>query len=110
MFIPDFVIVVALITLGLTLGAVGAMILFVRRQRGAMIGALRQTGQQQLTTAQQLASAIEATQRQQRQYEQQLQNLAQATLRLRQEVQQLSKQAERTSSDTTNVENTRILH
>jgi biopolymer transport protein ExbB/TolQ len=109
MFISDIIIAATMMTLGLTLGSVAALIVFVRRQRQALINALNTNGKHHLATAQHLAQAIESTQRQQRQYEQQLQNLAQATLRLRQEVEALNKRAER-SADNTVPRPERVIH
>lgn len=97
MFVPDIVIAAAMVVLGATLGAFIGLVVFVRRQRRALIQALNNAGKQQVTTTEHLAAAIEATQRQQRHYEQQLQNLAQATLRLRQDVQLLSKRGDSTA-------------
>lgn len=109
MFVPDPVIVAVLVAVGSMFGVLGAVVVFIRRQRAALIIALQQAGQQQVATAQQLANAIEATQRQQRHYEQQQQNLGQAVLRLRQEMQALSKRAERTA-ETSTADASRLLH
>lgn len=109
MFVPDFVIAAVLVVLGATLGTFAALVVFVRRQRQALIQALNNAGKQQVATTEHLAAAIDATQRQQRQYEQQLQNLAQATLRLRQDVQILSKRGESTT-ETVAPRADRVLH
>lgn len=109
MVVPDIIVAAVLMTLGLTLGIVGALVIFVRRQRQALIQTLGSASKQQIITAQQLAAALESVQRQQRQYEQQLQNLAQATLRLRQDVQILNKRTERTAADAAQSAE-RVLH
>ncbi len=110
MFVPDIFMIAVLVTLGFTLGAVGVLMVYLYRQRQAVIRALSQRDTEQLQMTKQLATAIEATQRQQRQYEQQLQNIAQATLRLRQDVQVLSKRSERTSTETVIATPERVLH
>lgn len=110
MFVPDIFVIAVLVTLGFTLGAVGVLMVYLYRQRQAVIRALSQRDTEQLQMTKQLATAIEATQRQQRQYEQQLQNIAQATLRLRQDVQVLSKRSERTSADAPAAAAERVLH
>ncbi len=110
MLVPDYFMIAILITLGSTLGAVGVLVVYLRRQRRAMIQALSERDREQLQMTKQLATAIETTQRQQRQYEQQLQNIAQATLRLRQDVQLLSKRAERSGTETTVKAPERVLH
>ncbi len=110
MFVPDIFVIAVLVTLGFTLGAVGVLMVYLYRQRQAVIRALSQRDTEQLQMTKQLATAIEATQRQQRQYEQQLQNIAQATLRLRQDVQLLSKRSERTSTETVIATPERVLH
>lgn len=110
MLVPDAFVVAVLVTLGFTLGAVGVLMVYLYRQRRALIKALSQRDSEQLQMTKQLATAIEATQRQQRQYEQQLQNIAQATLRLRQDVQLLSKRSERGSAETPVAAPERVLH
>ena len=103
-------LILALVALGTSIGVVVVAGLFVRRQRLNLARVLNETTQQHLTTAQQLAGAIEAMQRQQRQHEQQLQNVAQATLRLRQDVVTLNKRIEREQNEVPQSSGDRVLH
>jgi DNA anti-recombination protein RmuC len=94
MFVADSVLIICLIFMGAMSGVLISIVRFMLRQRVAFITALQQSAEQQINTAQQLASALSSLQRQQQQHEQKLQTMANALMRLRHEMTPNTKRTE----------------
>jgi hypothetical protein len=78
---------------------VAVAILWLRKLRETVSGALTDAASQQVNSAQRLGEALTQVQKQQRTYEQQLHNLAQAGLKLRQDLASVTQRLEHVDHD-----------
>lgn len=99
--------------LSTALGAAGFVVvavLWLRKLRESLGGALAEAARHQMRTTQRLSETIASLQRQQQATEQRLEILAQANLRLKSELDQLAGRVETTDPTTTSTPPHRILH